>query len=130
MDEARVRALAGAPEGIVVPAPGTAMAAVETTRPAPYGAITTYRAINALWNAVMVFQAWNDARTRALVDSATVRRARQLADTGLKDYKAVARGYVTFLAQVGETGSQRLVGPAGIGQVVGGFRLAQPAVRV
>src|SRR3954466_14809563 len=47
-------------------------------------------------------QAWNDARTRALVEAATVRRARQLADTGLKDYKAVAHGYVTFLAQVGE----------------------------
>jgi hypothetical protein len=27
-----------------------AMAAVETTRPAPFGAITTYRAINALSN--------------------------------------------------------------------------------
>lgn len=38
------------------------MAAVETTRPAPYGAITTYRAINALSNAVMALQAWNDAR--------------------------------------------------------------------
>src|SRR5260221_2290032 len=30
------------------------------------------------------------------------RRAKQLADTGLRDYKAVAHGYVTFLAQVGE----------------------------
>jgi uncharacterized protein YjiS (DUF1127 family) len=39
-----------------------AMAAVETTRPAPYGAITTYRAINALSNAVMALQTWNDAR--------------------------------------------------------------------
>src|SRR5258705_3313156 len=47
-------------------------------------------------------QQWNDSRTRALVERATARRAQQLADTGLKDYKAVAHGYVTFLAQVGE----------------------------
>jgi hypothetical protein len=47
-------------------------------------------------------QNWNDARTRALVESATARRAQQLADTGLKDYKAVAHGYVTFLAQLGD----------------------------
>jgi hypothetical protein len=47
-------------------------------------------------------QSWNDPRSRALVERATARRAQQLADTGLKDYKAVAHGYVTFLAQVGE----------------------------
>src|SRR3954466_8499158 len=47
-------------------------------------------------------QVWNDPRSRALVERATARRAQQLADTGLKDYKAVAHGYVTFLAQVGE----------------------------
>jgi hypothetical protein len=47
-------------------------------------------------------QEWNDPRSRALVERATARRAQQLADTGLKDYKAVAHGYVTFLAQVGE----------------------------
>ena len=47
-------------------------------------------------------QQWNDARSRALVERATARRAQQLADTGLRDYKAVAHGYVTFLAQVGE----------------------------
>ena len=47
-------------------------------------------------------QEWNDLRSRALVERATARRAQQLADTGLKDYKAVAHGYVTFLAQVGE----------------------------
>src|SRR4051794_11967921 len=47
-------------------------------------------------------QEWNDQRTRALVERATARRAQQLADTGLRDYKAVAHGYVTFLAQVGE----------------------------
>ena len=47
-------------------------------------------------------QQWNDQRTRTLVEQATYRRAQQLADTGLRDYKAVAHGYVTFLAQVGE----------------------------
>jgi len=47
-------------------------------------------------------QAWNDARSRALAESATVRRVRQLADTGLRDYRATAHGYVTFLAQLGE----------------------------
>jgi hypothetical protein len=47
-------------------------------------------------------QSWNDPRSRELVERATARRAQQLADTGLKDFKAVAHGYVTFLAQVGE----------------------------
>ncbi|MFL5469273.1 MAG: hypothetical protein ACJ8AE_05750 [Gemmatimonadaceae bacterium] len=47
-------------------------------------------------------QAWNDPRTRALVESATQRRETQLADTALVDYKATAHGYVTFLAQFGE----------------------------
>src|SRR5258707_1909633 len=47
-------------------------------------------------------QQWNDARSRAVVERATARRAQQLADTGLRDYKAIAHGYVTFLAQVGE----------------------------
>ncbi|HVE77791.1 MAG TPA: hypothetical protein VNA89_02965, partial [Gemmatimonadaceae bacterium] len=46
--------------------------------------------------------AWNDARTAALVDSAVARRARQLADTGLRDWRAAAHGYLTFLGQVGE----------------------------
>ena len=47
-------------------------------------------------------QEWNDVRTRALVERATERRAQQLADTGLVDYRATARGFLTFLAQVGE----------------------------
>jgi hypothetical protein len=45
---------------------------------------------------------WNDARARALVERATRRRAEQLADTGLVDYRANATGYVTFLAQMGD----------------------------
>ena len=47
-------------------------------------------------------QQWNEPRTRALVERATARRAQQLADTGLVDYKAIAHGYLTFLAQLGE----------------------------
>ncbi|HEY0996312.1 MAG TPA: hypothetical protein VGD77_10010, partial [Gemmatimonadaceae bacterium] len=47
-------------------------------------------------------QQWNDSTTRALVERAVERREQQLADTGLVDYRAEARGYVTFLAQVGQ----------------------------
>src|SRR5206468_3296473 len=47
-------------------------------------------------------QTWSDDRTRALVARATERRASQLADTALVDYKATAHGYLTFLAQFGE----------------------------
>ena len=47
-------------------------------------------------------QRWNDTRTRDLVERATALRAMQLADTALRDYRAEARGYVTFLAQLGE----------------------------
>lgn len=45
---------------------------------------------------------WNDLPTLRLVDRAIARRAAQLADTGLADYKAQAHGYLTFLAQVGD----------------------------
>ena len=44
---------------------------------------------------------WNDARSLALVEMATRRRTEQLADTGLVDYRANARGYVTFLVAMG-----------------------------
>ena len=47
-------------------------------------------------------QTWNDARTMALVRRATERRAVQLADTTLRDYRATAHGYLSFLAQVGQ----------------------------
>ncbi len=57
------------------------MAAVETTRPAPFGAITTYRAINALSNAVSVIAGWNDARvTRNALNKLS---DRELDDIGL-----------------------------------------------
>src|SRR5688572_19275865 len=45
---------------------------------------------------------WNDARTMALVHRATELRERQLADTALRDWRAIAHGYLTFLAQLGE----------------------------
>jgi uncharacterized protein YjiS (DUF1127 family) len=57
------------------------MAAVEMTRPAPLGAITTYRAINGLSNAMRVLAAWNDARvTRKALNKLS---DRELDDIGL-----------------------------------------------
>lgn len=47
-------------------------------------------------------RAWNDSVSRRLVQRATDRRARQLADSGLMDYSAQAHGYLTFLGQVGD----------------------------
>lgn len=47
-------------------------------------------------------RAWDDPAALELVGRATARRGAQLADTGLADYRAIARGYVTFLAQFGE----------------------------
>src|SRR5688500_20190870 len=47
-------------------------------------------------------QSWNDPRTLALVEQATQRRARQIADTALASYQASAHGYLTFLAPLGE----------------------------
>ncbi len=56
----------------------------------------------ALANPLLAQQTWNDPRTLELVTRATERRASQIADTTLVDYKATAHGYVTFLAQFGE----------------------------
>jgi hypothetical protein len=47
-------------------------------------------------------QDWNSARAESLATHATAVRAAQLADSGLKSYKAEARGYLTFLAQLGK----------------------------
>lgn len=47
-------------------------------------------------------QAWDGTRARELAERATTRRAEQIADTLLHDYTATARGFLTFLAQVGE----------------------------
>jgi hypothetical protein len=59
-------------------------------------------ALSGLAPVALAAQTWNDPRTLALVARATERRAQQLADTGLVDYRASARGYLTFLAQLGE----------------------------
>lgn len=67
------------------------MAAVETTRPAPYGAITTYRAINALSNAVAAFAAWNDARI-------TRRSLGKLSDRELDDI-GLCRGDIDLIGR-------------------------------
>ncbi|WP_395541115.1 DUF1127 domain-containing protein [Neotabrizicola sp. sgz301269] len=57
------------------------MAAIETSRPAPFGAITTYRAVNVLSNAFAAFSAWNDARvTRKALGKLS---DRELDDIGL-----------------------------------------------
>lgn len=57
------------------------MAAVETTRPAPFGAITTYRAISGLSGILATLAAWNDARvTRKALSKLS---DRELDDIGL-----------------------------------------------
>ncbi len=67
------------------------MAAVETTRPAPFGAITTYRAINGLSNVVVALQAWNDARV-------TRKALNKLSDRELDDI-GLCRGDIEFLGR-------------------------------
>ncbi len=47
-------------------------------------------------------QVWNDSVTTALVARAIARRARAMADTTLRDYRARAHGFVFFLGQFGE----------------------------
>jgi hypothetical protein len=59
-------------------------------------------ALGPAYGRAVVAQSWNDPRSLTLVAGATQRRAEQLADTGLADYRATAHGYVTFLAQLGE----------------------------
>jgi uncharacterized protein YjiS (DUF1127 family) len=68
-----------------------AMAAVETTRPAPFGAITTYRAINALSNVVLAFRAWNDSRV-------TRKALNKLSDRELDDI-GLCRGDIALLGR-------------------------------
>jgi uncharacterized protein YjiS (DUF1127 family) len=38
------------------------MAATETTRPAPFGAVSAFRVTSLIGNAVAAVAAWNDAR--------------------------------------------------------------------
>lgn len=57
------------------------MAATETTRPAPFGAITTYRFVQLADAAIVAFNGWNDARmTRKALGKLS---NRELDDIGL-----------------------------------------------
>lgn len=57
------------------------MAAYETTRSAPFGAIATFRAVQVVLTVVDAVRAWNDARmTRFALDKLT---DRELDDIGL-----------------------------------------------
>lgn len=57
------------------------MAATETTRPAPFGAVTTFRAVTLVERAFWALRNWNDARTtrKALAKLSD----RELDDIGL-----------------------------------------------
>jgi uncharacterized protein YjiS (DUF1127 family) len=57
------------------------MAAIETTRPAPFGATSTYHFIRFVSNALVSVKDWNDARvTRKALSSLS---DRELDDIGL-----------------------------------------------
>jgi hypothetical protein len=47
-------------------------------------------------------QGWDSPRAESLATRATAVRAAQLADSGLRSYKAEAQGYLSFLAQLGK----------------------------
>jgi uncharacterized protein YjiS (DUF1127 family) len=57
------------------------MATFETTRPAPFGAITFFRIISALDNVLSKFVTWNN--TRATQASLSRLSDHELADIGL-----------------------------------------------
>ncbi len=67
------------------------MAAVETTRPAPFGAITTYRAINGLGLALGAMASWNDARM-------TRKALYKLSDRELDDI-GLCRGDIEYMGR-------------------------------
>jgi uncharacterized protein YjiS (DUF1127 family) len=57
------------------------MAAYETTRSAPFGAIATFRTVQFVLSIVDAFRTWNDARmTRIALDKLS---DRELDDIGL-----------------------------------------------
>ena len=66
------------------------MAAIETSRPAPFGAITTYRAVIALTSVLATLGAWNDARV-------TRKALSKLSDRELDDI-GLCRGDIEFIA--------------------------------
>lgn len=57
------------------------MAAYETTRPAPVGAITTFHLVQGIWTLVQKLRDWNEVRlTRHALDKLS---DRELEDIGL-----------------------------------------------
>lgn len=66
------------------------------------GAVLLLLLASVVRPAPALAQEWDTQPARALAERATMRRSEQLADTALRDYRAVARGFLTFLAQVGE----------------------------
>ncbi len=67
------------------------MAALETRRTAPLGAISTYRAINAVSNALWAVRNWNEART-------TRKALSKLSDRELDDI-GLTRGDIEMLGR-------------------------------
>ena len=67
------------------------MAATQTTRPAPFGAITTYRAINGVSSMLVALAAWNDARV-------TRKALNKLSDRELDDI-GLCRGDIEFIGR-------------------------------
>lgn len=67
------------------------MAAIATSRPAPFGAITTYRAITAFGTLFGGLAAWNDARV-------TRKALSKLSDHELDDI-GLCRGDVEMIGR-------------------------------
>lgn len=67
------------------------MAAIETSRPAPFGAIATYRAVSAFSNVFNAFKRWNDARI-------TRNALAQLSDRELDDI-GLCRGDIDMMGR-------------------------------
>lgn len=67
------------------------MAAYETTRPAPFGAISIFRAVQFISNAYIAFANWNDARV-------TRNTLAKLSDRELDDI-GLCRGDIEMLGR-------------------------------
>jgi uncharacterized protein YjiS (DUF1127 family) len=67
------------------------MAAYETTRPAPFGAISIFRAVQFISNAYIAFSNWNDARV-------TRNTLAKLSDRELDDI-GLCRGDIEMLGR-------------------------------
>lgn len=64
--------------------------------------ISAFGRAHAQRGALASRAAWNDAGADSLIERATQRRSLQLADSTLVSYRADARGFLAFLAQLGE----------------------------